>query len=85
MTCNGLKMGSSPKMVSGHFGTSHFWPIGDPFFVPSQPIFKAFWDFRRARMGHHKLKMRQKHLFWHSMWSKINFEKSHFFAPGGPC
>ena len=30
-------------------------------------------------MGHHKLKMRQKHLFWHSMWSTIIFEKSLFF------
>ena len=36
-------------------------------------------------MGHHELKTRQKHLFWHSMWSKIIFEKSEFFAPGGPC
>ena len=30
-------------------------------------------------MGHHELKMCQKHLFWHSMWSKTIFEKSHFF------
>ena len=36
-------------------------------------------------MGHHKLKTRQKHFFWHFMWSKIIFEKSLFFAPGGPC
>ena len=59
--------------------------IVDPFFVPKQPIFKAFWDFRRAKTGHHELKTRQKHLFWHSVWSKIIFEKTHFFAPGGPC
>ena len=32
-------------------------------------------------MGHHELKWRQKHLFWHSMWSKIIFEKIHFFYP----
>ena len=51
----------------------------DPFFVPKQPIFKAFWDFRRAKTGHHELKTRQKHLFWHSMWSRIIFEKSLFF------
>ena len=30
-------------------------------------------------MGHHEHKTRQKHLFWHSMWSRIIFEKSHFF------
>ena len=59
--------------------------IFDPFFVPKQPIFKTFWDFRRATTGHHELKTRQKHLFWHSMWSTIIFEKRLFFAPGGPC
>ena len=32
-------------------------------------------------MGHHELRSRQKHLFWHSMWSTIIFEKSLFFAP----
>ena len=30
--------------------------ISDPFFVPKQPIFKAFWDSRRAKRGHHELK-----------------------------
>ena len=28
-----------------------------------QPIFKAFWDFQRTKMGHHNLKTVQKHLF----------------------
>ena len=59
--------------------------VFDPFFVPKQPIFKAFWAFRRAKTGHHELKPRRKHLFWYSMWFKIIFEKSHFFAAGGPC
>ena len=27
----------------------------DPFLVAKKPIFKAFWDFRRTKMGHHKL------------------------------
>ena len=27
-------------------------------------------------MGHHKLKTRQQHLFWHSMWSRIIVEKN---------
>ena len=35
-------------------------------------------------MGH-ELKTRQKHLFWHSMWCTIMFEKLLFFAPGAPC
>ena len=35
----------------------------DPFLVPKQPVFKAFWDFRRTKMGHHKHKTVQKHLF----------------------
>ena len=61
----------------GSFLEKHIFDAFDPFFVPKQPIPKAFWDFRRAKTGHHKLKTRQKHLFWHSMWSK--------FAPGGPC
>ena len=90
MACNGPKMGSfhlfrHPKWSWIIFGKMHFGPIFDPFFVPKQPIFKAFWDFRRAKTGHHELKTRQKHLFWHSMWSRIIFERSHFFAHGGPC
>ena len=31
-------------------------------------------------MGHHELKTHQKHLFWPSMWSRIIFEKSHYFC-----
>ena len=37
--------------------------IFDPFLVPKQPIFKAFWDFRRAKAGHDELETRQKQLF----------------------
>ena len=63
--------------------------IFDPFLThllsPKQPIFKASGDFRRAKTGHHELTTRQKHLFWHSTWSKIIFEKSLFFSPGGLC
>ena len=41
-----------------------------------QYIFKAFWDFWRAKKrGPHKLKTRQKHLFWHPTWSRIIFGK----------
>ena len=42
-------------------------PIFDPFFVPKQPIFKAFWEFTRAKTGHNELKTCQKPFFWHSM------------------
>ena len=31
-------------------------------------------------MGDHELKMRQKHLFCHSMWSPIIFKTTHFFC-----
>ena len=34
---------------------------------------------KRAKMGHHKPKTRQKHLLWHSMWSRIIFEKNFLF------
>ena len=86
LTCNGLKMGSfhvfrHPKWSRIIFGKTLFLPIFDPFLVAKQPIFKAFWYFRRAKTGHHELKTRQKHLFWHSMWCKIIFEKSLFLHP----
>ena len=69
-------------MVLGSFLEKHiFDPFLTHFFVPKQPIFKAFWDFRRAKTGHHELKTCQKHLFWRSLWSTIIFEKSHCFAP----
>ena len=54
--------------------------IFDPLLVAKQRSFKAFWDFRRAKTGHHELKTHQKHLFWHSMWSTIIFEKNQFFS-----
>ena len=49
MSCNGLKKGSfhlfvHPKWSRIIFGKTHF----DPFLVAKQPIFKAFWGFRRA-------------------------------------
>ena len=90
MACSGVKMDSfhlfrHPKWSRIIFGKTHFRPIFDPFFVPKQPMFKAFWDFRRATTGHNELKTRQKHLFRHFMWTRIIFEKSHLFAPDGPC
>ena len=91
MACNGLKMGPFHVFRHPKWSRISFWkktcfgPSFDPFLVPKQPIFKAFWDFRRAKTGHCELKRHQKHLFWHPMWSRIIFEKSLFFAPGGPC
>ena len=84
MACSGLKMGSFACLgTPNHLGLFLEKPIFDPFltlfFVPKQPIFKAFWGFRRATTCHSELKTRQKHFFWHSMWSRIIFEKSHFF------
>ena len=55
------------------------------FFFAKQPIFKKVWDCRRAKTPHYELETCQKHLFRHSMWSTIILERSHCFAPGGPC
>ena len=68
MPQNGLKMGSfhpfvHPKWSRMRFGKMHFCPIFDPFLVPKQPIFKAFGDFRRNKMGYHKLKTVQNTCF----------------------
>ena len=67
MPQNGLKMGSfhplvQPKWCGMSSRKMRFGPIFNPFWVPKQRIFKAFWDFRRTKMGHHKLKTVQKHL-----------------------
>ena len=84
MTCNGLQMGSfhlfrQPKWSRIIFGKTHFEPIFDPFLIANRPISKAFQDFGYNKTSHHDLKTRQKHLFWHSMWSTIIFEKNCFF------
>ena len=64
----------------GSFLEKHiFDPYLTHFLSKTAHFFNAFWDFRRAKTGHHELKTRQKHLFWHSMWSKIIFEKGVFF------
>ena len=68
MPQNGLKMGSkwahfTRLCTPNGLGCGLEKCVFDPFLVPKQPIFKAFWDFRRTKMGHHKLKTVQKHLF----------------------
>ena len=67
MAYYGLKMGTFH--LFGHPKCSGI--IFDQFlthcFVPKQPIFQAFWEFWRAKMGHHRLKTCEKHLFWHPM------------------
>ena len=82
MACNGLKEGSF-QLCTPSLGSILEKHIFDPFlthfFVPKQPIFKAFLDFRRAKTGHQVLKTCQKHLFWHSMWCRIIFQKKYFF------
>ena len=45
-----------PKWSTITFGNLRFGPIFDPFLVPKWPIFKTFWQFRRAKTGHHELK-----------------------------
>ena len=83
---NGLKTAQFQFFVHSKwskiiFGKTHFRPIFDLYLVPKQPIFKALWDFWRAKTGNHRLKTGQEHLFWHSMWSTIIFENSHLLPP----
>ena len=59
-----------------------FGPFLTQFLVPKRPIFKAFWDFPWPKTRHHGLEMAKKHLFENPKWSKNNFEKNIFFAPG---
>ena len=89
MPQNGLKMGSfhpfvHPKWSRMSLEKCVFDPFLTHFWSQNSPFFKAFWDFRRTKMGHHKLKTVQKHLFQRRTWSRIIFEKSHLFAPIGP-
>ena len=76
MACNGLKKGSfhlfrHPKWCRIIFGKTHFDPFLTHFSSQNNPFSRHFWDFWRAKTGHHELKARQKHLFWHSMWSRV--------------
>ena len=65
---NGLRIGSfhlfvQPKWSKIIFRKTKFSPIFDPFFlVPKQPIFKAFCDFRGAKMAYNMFKMPTFHL-----------------------
>ena len=52
MACNGPKKDTihffvHPQRSRVIFGKTHFVPIFDLCLVAKQPIFKAFWDFRR--------------------------------------
>ena len=87
MACNGQCKGANFTCLATPNGLGSFLAkhIFDPFFVSKQPIFKAFWYFRRAKTDHHGLKARPKHLLWHSMRSRVIFEKTHFFPHVGPC
>ena len=78
MACDGLKKGSSPLFGQPIFLCNLIWKSTNLTYF--SPIFKAFWDSKRAKTGHHKLKTRQKQSFGHSMSSKITFEKSLFFC-----
>ena len=81
MACNGLKMGSFHLFRHPKWFGIIFWknPFLTHFWSQSTPFSRHFGIFRRAKTGHHELKMCQKHLFWHSMWSRIIFERSHLF------
>ena len=69
----------TPNAVGSFLKKHIFNPFLTHCWSQKQPTFKAFWDFRRAKTGEDRLKTGQKHLFWHPMWCRIIFEKSHFF------
>ena len=50
---------------------THFWSQNNPFF-------KAFCDFRGAKMACNGLKMGSFHLFMHPKWCRIIFGKTPF-------
>ena len=73
---NGLiSLVCAPQMVKDHLWKNtfltHFW-------VPKRLIFKAFWDFPRAKTRHRGLKTGEKQLFVHPKWSRNHL------APRGP-
>ena len=56
MPQNGLKIGSfhpfvHPKWSRMSFEKMRFGPIFDPFLVPKQRIFKAFWELPEDQNG----------------------------------
>ena len=86
MACNQLKMGSfhsfrHRKQCRIKLRKIKFWPMFDHFLVPKQFIFKAFWDFRRAKAGHDELKTRQKTLILALHVTLIFFKKKDTFLP----
>ena len=73
MACNGLKMGSFHLFRHPHglgsFLEKHILdPFLSHFFVPKQPIFKAFCDFGGAKMACNALKMGSFDLLQYHFW-----------------
>ena len=73
MAWNGLKKGSfhlfkTPNGLGSFLEKQIFDPLFDPlldpFFVPKQPIFKAFCDFVEAKMACNGLKNGLSSLVW---------------------
>ena len=80
LSSDALEVAAGPRkhIVARHFLCPDVSEV--PIFLSlNSPFLRHFGDFRRAKTGHRELKTGQKHLFWHSMWSKIIFEKSDFF------
>ena len=71
----------TPNGIGSFLEKQSFLPFFDHFFSQNSPCSRHFGILGRAKMGHHELKTRQKHLFWHSMWSRIIFEKIIFAHP----
>ena len=68
----------TPKGLGSFLEKRTFDPFLTHFFVPKQPILKAFCDFGGAKMACNGLKRGSFHLFRHPKCSRIIFGKPHF-------
>ena len=70
---NGLKTLEHPEWSKSTFGS-----VFDPFLVPKRPLFKACWDFPRAKTRTHGYKMGKKQFLENPEWCRVTFGEARF-------
>ena len=70
---NGLKTLEHPEWSKSTFGS-----VFDPFLVPKRPLFKACWDFPRAKTRQHGYKMGKKQFLENPEWCGVIFGEARF-------
>ena len=70
---NGLKTLEHPEWSKSTFGS-----VFDPFLVPKRPLFKACWDFPRAKTRTHGYKMGKKQFWENPEWCRVTFGEARF-------